>query len=105
MLCCVEPLEMTEAGKKEFGRMLASYRRHVLKTSQRGAEKYIEERCGRPVSFNTISAIERGHRDVDMATLLLFAQAGYGGMSLNEMADVLTDRRLAVCESGETYHA
>lgn len=99
MLCETRPLLMTEAGKKEFGRLLKDFRVKRGLT-QRGAEKYIGDRCcGETIAFNTISAIERGHREIDTRTLLLLAQSGYGGMSFNEMADILTERLLTLCEA------
>jgi len=105
MLCNASPLEITETGRKNFGAILKAFRqRH--KMTLREAESFIGDHCcGRTVSFNSLSAIERGYRDIDTATLLLFAQSGYGGMTFNEMGDVLTDRRLAVCESGGKYNA
>jgi transcriptional regulator with XRE-family HTH domain len=105
MLCNASPLEITETGRKEFGARLKAYRQHH-KMTLREAEAFIGDRCcGRTVSFNSLSAIERGHRDIDTATLLLFAQSGYGDMTFSEMGDILTDRRLAVCESGGRYNA
>lgn len=105
MLCHTRPLLITESGKKEFGRILKAFReRQGL--SQREAEQYIADRCcGETIAFNTISAIERGHRNIETRTLLLLVQSGYGGMSFNQMADILTDRRLTLCEEGAKYSA
>jgi hypothetical protein len=72
--------------------------------SLRAASEYIMERTGGgTVSFTTLGDIERGIRKADMDTLLLFAQSGYGGMSFDEMANLLTGKRLALCEESGSY--
>lgn len=96
------PLKITESGKKRFGQALKNFR-ESRGMSLRDAEQYIYGKCGSPVSFNTISNIERGYRNVDTETLLLFAQSGYGGMKTSEMLDMLTGGRLSDVESDECH--
>lgn len=102
MVYAIQPIKITESGRKEFGRLLKEFRLK-MGLSQRDAESFIEDKCGQKISFNSISAIERGCRNIDMDTLFLFAQSGYGGMSFAEMADILSDRRLSLCERSGEY--
>lgn len=98
-----EPLQITEAGQVVLGSRLKEFRRRN-RLSLRGASDYIMERTGgATVSFTTLGDIERGIRKTDVDTLLLFAQSGYGGMCFEEMVNLLTGKRLALCEKGESY--
>ena len=98
----VVPLQTTDSGQKKLGEAFRAFRKE-RGMSLRAAESFVLERTGGKISFTAIGDIERGVRLPDMNTLLLFAQAGYGGMSYQEMSDILTDRRLAVCESSGPY--
>lgn len=96
------PLQTTSAGQKELGRRLKAFR-DANRLSLRGAESYIQEKTGGKVSFTSIGDIEKGIRLADTNTLLLFVQAGYGGMTHDEMVNILTNRRLVACEKSAPY--
>jgi len=100
----IVPLQTTGSGQRKLGEAFRDFRKSQG-MSLRAAESYVSDRTGGKISFTAIGDIERGVRLPDTNTLLLFAQSGYGGMSYQEMVDILTDRRLAVCESGGKYHA
>lgn len=101
MLDTVSPVRFTETGKKTLGLKLKRYR-ESLKLSLRGAENYIRE-MGGDLSFNTISSIEKGHREIETANLLMLSQIGYGGMTFTQMVDILTENRLSLCEKPVPY--
>ena len=97
-----EPLRITVSGCRELGRRLKRFR-ESQGMSLRAAAVFLDERTGGGLNFTSIGDIERGARRPDTDTLLLFAQAGYGGMSFTEMVDIATENRLVSCESAISY--
>lgn len=100
------PVTVTEKGRKAFGKALRNYREKI-DVSLEVAAQMIRERSGKEkFAKSTLNDLENAAtKQVTLDTLFALCQAGYGGMTFNEMANTLSDRRLAVCESGETYHA
>ena len=100
------PITVTEQGRKAFGRALFEYRDRIGISLDAAAES-VRTRSGRKkFAKSTLGDLENGAtKQVTLDTLFALSQAGYGGMSLSEMADILSDRRLAVCESGGKYNA
>lgn len=99
-----KPLEVTDSGKALLGKALKEYR-DSQGLSLRAAAKNIADATGRPLAFSTLRDLEKGFRTPDIETLLALVQAGYGGMTLSDMFNLATDRRLALCEKPGKYIA
>jgi transcriptional regulator with XRE-family HTH domain len=101
----MSPVTITEQGRKALGRALLNYRTEQGLSLDKAVE-IINARSGHRFSKSTIGDIENGAtKQISLNTLLGLSQSGYGGMTYVEMVDILTDRRLAVCESGAKYSA
>lgn len=100
------PVTVTEKGRKAFGKALLDYR-NKLDVSLDVAAEMIRTRSGKEkFAKSTLNDLENAAtKQVTLDTLFALCQAGYGGMDFNEMANILSDRRLAVCKSGGRYNA
>lgn len=98
------PMIVTERGRRTFGKRLLTYR-NKLGISLDTAAEIIRQRSGRKkFAKSTLNDLENAAtKRVTLDTLFILHQAGYGGMSFNEMADILSDHRLATCEPCNSY--
>lgn len=100
------PVTVTEKGRKAFGKALRDYRKKIGVSLDVAAE-IVREKSGKDkFAKSTLNDLENAAtKQVTLDTLFALCQAGYGGMNFSEMANILSDRRLAVCESGGRYSA
>lgn len=97
-------VELTPQGLKALGERLIKYREE-RNWSQRQAARYITSMIKPGLTASALGRIEAGTVKINIETLLMLGQIGYGGMGFTEMVDLATDRRLAVCEGGGKYSA
>ena len=100
----MKPVSFTKSGLEQFGLKLKKYRKD-RGWSLRESAAQIGNSVETNLSASTLGDLERAAVVVKADTLLLLSQVGYGGMTFSEMVDILTDRRLALCELGATYEA
>jgi len=99
------PVTVTEKGRKAFGKRLSDYREKMGVSLEVAAEMIRKGSGKAKFAKSTLNDIENAAtKQVTLDTLFALCQAGYGGMSFNEMADILSDRRLAACEESATYN-
>lgn len=101
----MKPVTFTEKGRKELGRRLLAYRESEGMSLDK-AVAYINSvvELEKRFSKSALNDIENGIvKEIKPKTLMLLSQAGYGGMGFTEMVDILTERRLVLCEQSVTY--
>lgn len=89
----------TRQGMRTLGAKLRLYRESKQWSLRQASDNIATEVCP-GISPSALGDLERGAVTVKAETLLKLSQIGYGGMTFSEMVDILTDRRLALCESG-----
>ena len=101
----MELVTFTEQGRKRFGKTLLDWRKGKG-WSLRDAADYINHSVvmEKPFSASALGDIENAVvKEVKTQTLLMLAQVKYGEMTFNEMLEVLTSNRLALCEPRQIY--
>ena len=99
----MEVVTFTSQGRKRFGEKLFKYR-DDRKWSLGKAVESINSKLGTNLSKSALNDIENGIvKQIKVDTLLLISQSGYGDMGFSEMVDILTERRLSLCEKGSDY--
>jgi transcriptional regulator with XRE-family HTH domain len=95
-------ITFTDQGIQALGEKLRDYR-ESRRWSLRQASENIAKKVSPGISPSALGDLERGAVTVKAETLLKLSQVNYGDMTFSEMIDILTDHRLAACESSGTY--